>query len=149
MVFCEAIIYVRRRFLFIEIFIHQFIFHLYSFLHSIVVVVVVVRVLRRHMLKRLRQTLFNERQFSHRPDLSILSPSSTPISILFFQGQDRETYRLQILLNLTIQRPRLDSNDFRRSVRIMRYWAPAFRTENAMDVLAGGALAGPRFGGAG
>lgn len=77
-------------------------------------------------------------------------PSQHPLAhpSIPFRGED-STYRFEILLNLTIQRPGLDSNNFRRSVRIMRYWATALAAKNAMNVLARRALAGPGFGGAG
>ena len=53
------------------------------------------------------------------------------------------TYRLQRLLNLHAQRARLDGDDIRRRVRIMRNRAAALAAEDAVHGFAAAALAGP------
>lgn len=111
------------------------------------------------MLKRMRQTLFDKGQFSDCPDLGILSPALAIAVVGHLmkriierrrrrRRRKNKTYRLQSLLDVTIQRPGLDGNDLRRGFGVMRKRAAAFRAENAMNGFAGGAFAGPGFGGA-
>ena len=84
-----------------------------------------MRYLFRHMLERLGQMLLAEGQLADRPDLRV---------------------RLQCLLQLRVKASRLERNDLGRRVRVVGDGTTTFRAEDAMDGLAGTALACPALG---
>lgn len=56
------------------------------------------------------------------------------------------THRLEVLLNLRIQGAGLEGDDVRGALRVVGDGAAALGAEDAVDGLARGSDAGPRFG---
>lgn len=71
--------------------------------------------------------------------------SHTPVKVNF--SPSCGTYRLQSLLDLSIQGAGLDGNDFGGGIRVVSNGGTTLRAEDAVDSEAGRTLASPALGG--
>ena len=96
------------------------------------------------MLERVGKGFLTERKLADGPDLGVLhraSQSHTYQSLK--QALTHRTYRLQGLLDLSIQSAGLEGDDLRSGIRVMSDWGTTLGAEDAVDSVTGRTLASP------
>lgn len=95
------------------------------------------------MLERIGQVLLAEGQLASSPDLGILlRVSQHPPPTTLGKRYEKKTHRLQVLLNFTVQSPRLDRDDLWGRIGVVGNRRAALGAEQTVDVVAGRTFAG-------